>query len=179
MTCIVGMEYEDKVYIGADSAVWANGSMRERRGKLFTLQNKFIIGTCGSLRMGQIIQYHVTPSEQPPGMGDFEYLVTEVASKIRLALKDHAHTETDGNRELQDGSCLIGYKSKLYTLGSDFCVVRYDDNIAACGSGEQYALASMLTQSNRIHPQKRILKALQISAQLSDSVRPPFYVECL
>lgn len=97
MTCIIGLADQGKVYIGADSIV-SNGYTREitERSKVFRV-GEFLIGSCGSIRMANVLQYHlsVRPIEEHEDVD--RYMVVAFVEGVRdyalgalLALHDLA-----------------------------------------------------------------------------------------
>jgi ATP-dependent protease HslVU (ClpYQ) peptidase subunit len=177
MTCIIGIAEKGKVYIGGDS-MSSNGPNREATAlrKVFRT-GQFLIGYTTSFRMGQILQYHLIVPPQPEDMSDERYMVVEFIEAVRTCLKVKGYAAVNNNQE-SGGTFLVGYKSGLYGVYSDFQVNHCLSNVAACGAGEEYALGA-LTALDRLTPKKRIRRALQIVSQLSNYVCEPFYVETL
>ena len=177
MTCIIGIAHEGKVYIGGDSMA-SNGWNRHSTAlrKVFRV-GEFLIGYTTSFRMGQILQYHLSVPHQQDGISDERYMVVDFVEAVRTCLKEKGYAKVSNNQE-EGGSFLVGYKGVLYQVDSDFQVNHYLNGMAACGSGESYALGALLALEN-LSPKKRILKSLEISAQLAATVCEPFYVEVL
>lgn len=177
MTAILGVEANGHVYMGGDSMAgngWERGITTLR--KVFRT-GEFLIGYTSSFRMGQILQHHLIVRPQEKGEPDERYMVVGFIEAVRDVLKAKGYTEISDNRE-KGGQFLVGYRSGLYMVDGDFQINRYSTGISACGSGRDFSLGAALAMSG-LKPRKRILRALEITAQLSPVVCPPFYVEKL
>ncbi len=74
---------------------------------------------------------------------------------------------------------MVGYKSNLYQIESDFQVGQTVDGFSACGCGEQLALGVMKgLEDSKFSPTEKIHKALQTAAYFSAGVSGPFTIIC-
>jgi ATP-dependent protease HslVU (ClpYQ) peptidase subunit len=173
MTCIIGLEANGRVYMGADSCGsddWTNRAYDIQ--KVFRVK-QFIIGYTSSFRMGQLLQYALVVTPQN-GTDDLTYLVTIMAEAVRDAFKAHGYAYIENSQEF-GGLFLVGYRGKLYQISSDFSVLHTLDGYSAVGSGHTVALGVMAALEG-LSPKKRILKALEITGQFVGSVKPPYKV---
>lgn len=141
MTCIVGLCYNNTVYMGADSAgVSDNGDLViQATPKIFKVAD-MLIGVSGSMRWGQVIRHYLAGSFERYQKAPY---IIEVASAL-AALAD-AHKATLGSNPLQvDATTLIGWQGKLYVITSDFAVIESVHPYAAIGSGKNIALGAMM-----------------------------------
>lgn len=178
MTCIVGLVHDGHVTIGGDSQHsegW-NYSV-SAQPKVFRV-GEFLIGCAGSIRMAQIIRYHL--SVRPPEENETvdQYLVVAFVEALRTTLRDHGHTSVDSNRETVDGGLLVGYRGHLYRIDADYQAATYRVRFDAIGCGSPYALGVMAALEDA-PPQDRLLKALEISARFSNGVCAPFQFESI
>lgn len=176
MTCIIGLAHEGKVYMGGDS-MQSDGWNRlvTTTRKVFRM-GEFLIGTCGSIRMGQILQYHLVVRAHEEGEDDFHYIVTGFGEAVRAAFRELGYLKIESNRE-ESGSFMVGYRGQIYRFDSDLQVANYVNGVYACGV-DTYALGAMLALEH-LPPVERIMRSLEITAQLSTVVDAPFYVETL
>lgn len=173
MTCIVGLEYGGKVYIGGDSASasgWSVDSISE--SKVFK-NKEFIIGYTSSFRMGQLLQYSLEIPENKRE-SEMEYLVKDFITAVRSCLKDNGYAEISSNKE-SGGIFLVGYRGKLYRVSSDFQIMRYSHGYYAVGAGEEYALGSMFSSKIK-NPKDKLTHALETASNFCGAVVPPFIV---
>jgi len=172
MTCIIGLEQDGKVYVGADSsAIIGSWCIRVTSIPKIFRNNEFIIGYTGSFRMGQLLQFMKIPPCNKP---DENYMINKFIETIRSEFKTKGYSKVDNNEET-GGSFLVGVKDCLYQISSDFQVQRYNDGIASIGSGEEYAYGAMRALKD-IKPEERIKKSLEIVAYYSPSVIEPFTI---
>ena len=188
MTCIVGLEYEDGVIIGGDSAAVAERQIQiTTTPKVFKLAS-MLIGYTWSFRMGQIIQYSLKDVPLIPKKTDsnYRYLINDFVPFLRDIFKDAGWLTVKDNKE-EGGQFLIGIRGQLFEIDSNFAVLRMSDGYSAVGSGAPYALGTLYTLkakvnefSNIIEPPSYIVElALQAAAHYSTSVSAPFIVEKL
>lgn len=180
MTCIVGLEYGGKVYMGGDSASISGWDSTETMlEKVFILDNRFLIGYTSSFRMGQLLQYNLeVPVQDDPN--DLKYLVTKFIPAVRECLNKNGYTKILNNEE-EAGTFLLGYKSMLYRVGSDFQVNRSRFRINACGCGESFALAALrsyleLSRESSLYAIEAISFSLETAELFSAGVRGPFTI---
>ena len=176
MTCIIGLVSGGKVYMGGDSAGASGWLVRPLRNPKVFKVGPFIIGGAGSIRMSNVLQYHLEVQPQD-GESDHEYMVCQFAEAVRAALKEHGVTKIENNvEEVEAGSIfLVGYRGHLYWADSDFQITEHTDGYDACGCGGEFALGAMMVLEG-LSPKKRIRQALKIAAHFSGGVLPPFHI---
>ena len=197
MTCIVGLVHAESVYIGADSAAVGRFVCRATTVPKVFIKDSFLIAYTGSFRMGQVLQHHLSVKAQEASQSDMEFMVTEFVEAVRTLLKSRGVAEVQHNRE-SGGQFLVGYRGRLFSVGSDYHVgeiaermdalgvgvtalgedVGTREGIHALGVGAAFALGAMKALP-RMGPEKRIRKSLEIAAHYTMGVRPPFHVERL
>lgn len=177
MTCIIGLETDDGVWIGADSAGTDGYGGQTIRADTKVFRNgPMVMGFCGSYRMGQLLRYNFVVPSQPDGMGDYEYMVRVFVEAVRKTLKDGGFTWVEKNTET-GGFFLVAYNGSLYSIEDDFQVGMSTRSYVCIGSGEQYAMGAMaaldlidLTETERVK------KALKITSEHDSQVAGPFKV---
>ena len=177
MTCIVGLEHDGKVYMGADSASVGGWEVKKTRLSKVFKNNGFLIGYTTSFRMGQILQHHLNVRPQKPDETDEYYMVCVFAEDVRECLKEKGFSKIENNQE-EGGTFLVGYKGVLYEVDNDFQVNSFTIKYNAAGCGAQYALGAMAAL-NDCEPEQRIERALEIASFFSGAVSYPFTMEKL
>lgn len=188
MTCIVGIEYDGKVYLGGDSAAVAGWDTQiQEAPKVFKLGD-FVMGYTSSFRMGQLLQYDFTPP-QNECEDDMTYMVKHFVPALRDLMKTGGFMTVKDNRE-EAGAFLVGYRGKLYSIQNDFSVMRYVDRFDgtdycynAVGVGAPYALAVMwrdirreLADYGKLPPARYLLQSALLGAEFfSNGVTGPFH----
>lgn len=182
MTCVVGLVDRGRIILGADSAGSIDYQLNVRAdSKIFTVNN-IIFGICGSFRMRDLLMHHVDIPKYNSNQhdSDREYIVTEVIENIRQVFKDKGLTRTfDDTMEMFDGSFLLGFNGKLYSIEDDYQLAEQLFPFHAVGCGADIALGSLHTtefmaRSKRPTPIGRLTAALEASERFSAGVRGPF-----
>jgi len=177
MTCIVGVEHNGSVYLGADSAASDNHRIiPTSEPKVFHNYNnkKFVFGYSGSFRFGQLLQYSFSPPKQTV-KNDFQYLVTEFMDSFRETLKKGGILKTTDGHVDNGGYFLLGYNGKLYLSERDFHIRRAHFGYESIGSGADHAMAVLhYLKDSKIAPKTKLLNALNVSSELITTVCPPF-----
>jgi ATP-dependent protease HslVU (ClpYQ) peptidase subunit len=170
MTCIVGLEHDGKVYMGGDGAAVDDdfSYFVADEPKVFKKSDNFLVGYCGSFRMGQLLQYALEIPVHPPDKGDLAYLITDFITAVRKCFKDHELEKEDR------GDLLIGYKGRLYLM-ENFQILRNREGYYSVGTAYDIALGS-LHATPHLAPQERIELALKAAAAYSAAVKPPYTV---
>ena len=185
LTCISGIVSDGTVYIGGDSAGISGDSLRYRKdSKVFTLGTKtsvkMVVGFTTSFRMGQLINYGFELPVHPAGMDDMEYMCTSFIDAIRDRFREGGWLERRNDMEC-GGTFLVGYKGKLYYIGSDFQVGESMNGFDSVGSGREIAIGSLhiLNPMDNFTPEEKIIKSLEAAATYNSAVCAPFKVVCV
>lgn len=181
MTCIVGLEHNGGVTLGADSMLsdfWAGAAMVTPK---VWKTGEWVYGYCGSLRAGQILQHIFSAPQLPDDTDDesFErYLVSEWSETLRAVFLDAGHAKI--KHEVQtanDTWFLFGVRGRLYTMQGDYSVWRTDRGYASIGSGEQFALGALeVLKKSHSSVKHKLETALAAAAEHAPTVGPPFHL---
>lgn len=171
MTCIIGLVDKGNVYIGGDSAGVAGLAISIRADEKVFVNGPFIMGFTTSFRMGQLLRYKFDPPKQTvKEEDDVEYMVATFIDAVRKCFSDNGFGDKSTG-----GTFLVGYKSRLYTINSDFQVGIPADTFDAVGSGSDLALGAMYAAKS-LEPVKRIKLALEAASIFNAGVAPPFRI---
>ncbi len=180
MTCIAGAIKGSDVWIGADavSIHYESAARVNTQAKVFQV-GEFLIGSCGTLRVQQIIRYLFTP---PTVESDImAYMIKVFVPALRTAIKDNGGEILDpsGNSQL-DGRYLIAVRGRLFEVDSSYAIFESKVNYAAVGRADQEALAAMFTATSLmggdITPEKIVERGLLAAVEFDTSIRPPFTI---
>jgi len=177
MTCIIGLEHEGNIYIGADSAAVSGFEVQATMLPKVFQRDVFLIGHTTSFRMGQLLWQHLKVRAQHDEESDSTYIICGLVEAVRECLKEHGYAKVDSN--VEEGGCfLVGHKDKLYRVNSDYGVFRCADGFDAVGCGEAYALGAMkaLALLGSCGPARLIHESLEIAAHFSGGVIGPFTI---
>lgn len=164
MTCLVGIEHNGAVYLGADKMV----SYGDRFGKLqeskIIKKKGFVLASCGSCRMLNILEHLFMPSPQEKNQSDEEYMCSTFVSEMRKCFTGNGFGVSQN--DWTGGNILVAYNGKLYAIANDFSVLRKKE--FTDGSGYAYAAGSLLSTTGC--PKQRIKKAISVASKLCNSV---------
>lgn len=177
MTCIVALKHEGKIFMGADSAGSDGYTIRSRSDEKVFANDKFLIGYCGSYRIGQILQYSFSPPEQSIKQDDMTFMVDTFIDHVRILMREKGTLKKDNEEESHGGPFIVGYNGELYSIDEDFQVGKYFDDYATAGSGEQTAMGALYAMKDLdITPENKIRVALEAAAEYCVGVREPFLI---
>lgn len=182
MTCIVGLvivglvdKETGTVYIGGDSAGSADTFISIRADEKVFNNGPFIMGFCGSFRMGQLLRYKFDPPRQTVNQDDMKYMVSTFIDSVRKCFGENGFGKTPDKDDNRGCTFLVGYNGKLYTIMSDFQVAQLHDNYYAIGSGADLALGSLYSTVG-LKDEDRITIALEAASKFNSAVAAPFVV---
>ena len=102
-------------------------------------------------------------------------MVTKFVPAVRTLFKGGGFTRVENNEET-GGRFLVGYRSELFCIYSDFqatqCALPFD----AIGAGREIAMGAMAALVS-LPPKQRIEQALKIAAWFNPFVCGPFHIE--
>jgi ATP-dependent protease HslVU (ClpYQ) peptidase subunit len=177
MTCIVGFVEGDTVWIGGDSAGVAGLDMTVRADQKVFRNGPMLFGFTSSFRMGQLLRYALTVPDHDPRVEIDKYMATTFIDAVRACLKSHGWAEKE--KEQESGGCfLVGYKGRLFYIGSDYQVGTPLDAFDAVGCGYQVARGALFA-SRDVVGRSRVELALLAAERCSAGVRGPFHIEAL
>ena len=178
MTCIVGIaDGVGGVHIGGDSfGSDGHTGVVLAEPKIFQL-GEFIIGYCGSFRMGQILQYQFEPPAREEGQTDMSYLTVSFIDMFRHTLEVTRFFTKEESIEEKMGPCVLGYRGEVYVIQDDLAVLHVVDDFVSVGAGSEVANAVLYaTRELALDPVSRLGLALDTAAYQITSVRGPFHV---
>jgi ATP-dependent protease HslVU (ClpYQ) peptidase subunit len=173
VTCIVGVEHEGKVVMGADSAGIAGYAITIRADTKIFRNGEFVMGFCGSFRMGQLLRYSLVPPV-PHDWDIDRFMATDFVTAVRECLRDGGFARTESGAE-SGGTFLCAIRGRLYRIDWDYQIGRSADSYEAIGCGEEYALGSLFG-SRDLSPADRVTLALEAAAHHSSGVIGPFHI---
>lgn len=179
MTVIVGMiDKENKnVIIGGDSSGISGWDLTVRKDPKVFQVGDFVIGCTSSFRMMQLLRFSFSPPEVK-GKEIYQYMCTDFVEAVRECFKNGGHLRKDSEGDDKGGQFLVGYKSRLFFIDSDFQVGESRVGIEAVGAGATYALGSLHANiSHGYSPEVKVKYALEAANFFSAGVCKPFLIK--
>jgi ATP-dependent protease HslVU (ClpYQ) peptidase subunit len=178
VTCIAAVVEGDRIWMGGDSAGSAGNWLTVRADQKVFRNGEFLMGFCGSFRMGQLLRYSLSPPKHARRADVHRYMVTAFVDEVRDTLKKGGFARKEHDVEDIDGSFLVGYRGRLFEIESDYQVAEAVDGFASIGSGSSIAQGALCVTQG-MEPRKRVRAALDAAERYSTGVRRPFYVQVL
>lgn len=175
MTAVIGFEFKDGVILGSDSLIVDEygTSLTSLTPKVFE-KNNVLFGTCGSLRITQVIKYKFVIPERN-GKELFEYLCTDFIDGLAETLCNNNCTYMK-NDSMTGSEMIIGIDGQLFAIDEDFHIIKTSLPFFAIGSGKSFAFGSMMSLEMfpQLPPKARIELSLQTVSKLCSTVGSPF-----
>lgn len=175
MTAIAGFCSDGKVWIGGDSAGVSGWDLTVRADSKVFRNGEFLMGFTSSFRMGQLLRYKFTPPSQHD-QDICAFMVTSFVDAVRDCLKAGGYARKVQEEE-SAGTFLVGYRGRLFEIGSDYQVAEALDGYAACGCGAAVAHGALFATNAMEDPQRRMEIVLTAAQRHSAGVRGPFVIE--
>lgn len=174
MTCIVAVRDGGKVHMGCDS-IGTDGWRKEARTRPKIIRKgPMMIGYCGSFRIADIVEHHVTAPKLLPDEDVRTWLVKEVVPVLRTELRNGGSLEKKDETDRIAGCLIIAIRGHLFEIDVDLQVGETTRGYAAAGSGEPFAMGSLFsTNGQPIADRLRI--ALEAAHEMCATVAPPFH----
>ena len=166
MTCIVGIAYKDKVYIGGDRGASDGSSIVSLAAPKVYIRDEWIFGYAGSMGIGQIMQIINIPllSED-----DDPFLILRM--DVVDAFKSMMDIQGITINEDSDTDFLIGCRGRLFEFSpADWSVAEVAET--AIGSGGNFALGSLYSSIDK-SPIERIGLAIGAAITYSPTCQGP------
>ena len=177
MTCIVALKTEDEIVIGGDHAVNDGDRIHTMPQPKVFKRGQFLIGYCGSLRVGQVVQYGL---KIPPGFKKkdlHKYMVVDFCNALRACLNHAGAARKDKEEEEHENRFLVVIQNRIFEIDEGYSVCEIIDGVYAIGSGVEFALGSLYTSRNDwFSPKERVRMALESAAYYCQSVSDPFTI---
>lgn len=169
-TCIVGISYRGKVWIGGDSSLSGEGqcTIRSASPKVWKA-GPYLIGFAGDGDAYSAIFGNLDP--RPP-RGDLDrWMHSDFTTLIKDAIERHPRIEGE---EPLSWSLLIGVDGRIFVL-DDYGMNRVYKKYCAIGSAAGPAFG-VLFATPGLPPKQRIELALEAAFEHEDAVRKPWKI---
>ena len=174
MTTIIGIEYNDRALIVADSRVTDDGGRiyAHKVMKKIAQRGAILIAGAGEVAPCDIAQnIWVPPQFTAKDKKDvYRYMITKVMPSLRKCLIENGYNFDEDKKDGMRFQFLIAVGGELFDIDEDLSVMKSDDNIYAIGSGGSFALGALYAGAS---PEQ----AMNIACKVSAYSAPPFYEE--
>lgn len=181
MTTVAAVADGTTVWMGADTMTQVydrpiiGGARKVRRLRSAT-DVAVLLGVCGMGALAHVLETAQVEllCEPPTDEASLNRWAGEVCVRATAVAAAH-HLVED---EQLDGTLLLGYLGRLWTL-SNSVAIPHRDGVAALGSGEGQAMGALaaLAAYTDLHPAERVERALSIAAAYDKHTAAPFDIE--
>lgn len=174
MTTIIGVQYEDKALLIADSRVTddAGRIYSHPNMKKIIEKNGYVIAGAGEVSPCDIAMHLWVPPK--PTFKDrenlYQFMIKKVMPSLRKALTDNGYNFEEPNDRTKDGlrfQLLLAVGGEIFDISDDLSVCISEEGIYGIGSGSSFALGALTVGAKPI-------KAMEAAAKLSAFSAPPF-----
>jgi len=174
VTCVVGLEDDDRVWLGADSLGVAGYAKTIRRDPKIFRRGPYLIAFAGSYRVGQLLRWKIDRTGPEPGTDLAEFMATNFIDDVHLVLRKGGVTLRSG--QLDGVSFMVGLYGRLFVVDCDFQIGEPVCGYDAIGSGADIAIGAIHVLPN-LEPQVRVRRALEAAAAHNAGVQAPFLIK--
>jgi ATP-dependent protease HslVU (ClpYQ) peptidase subunit len=170
MSCVAALRNGQHIYLASDSLSSSEDKLYYRKDRKLFRNGKYLVGYCGSVRTGQILQPRYW--KIPPDI----YLIPD--SLMKQLEKKGCITITEEGHKCCECNFIFATKGAMYEIMLDFQLGEPADDFIAIGSGADFALGSLYsTKGTKLKPEERLKLALECASYFSPSVGGEIYIE--
>ena len=169
MSLVVAIKDKDRIVLGADKQASTGGTKDHTNTKIWKLEELpgAIIGSVGSARASQIIQYsQVIDKNLIPDTLDTTFVVRVLAPTLANGLSANGivvEPGEGGKCDMMPNAFIFAYKDRAWTIWHDLSVSEIDDYFAI-GSGSEVARGVLYATSEK-NPFERIVTSIEAAAE--------------
>ena len=174
MTTIIGVQYDDRVIMIADSRVTDDSGRIYSHPNMQKIvdKNGYLIGGAGEVAPCDIAMHMWNPPR--PTAKDkenlYQFMIKKVMPSLRKALTDNGYNFDEPTDRAKDGlrfQLLLSICGEIFDISDDLSVCISGDGIYGIGSGSPYAMGALKVKA-------KPMKAMEAAADLSAFTAPPF-----
>lgn len=169
MSLVVAIKDKDRIVLGADKQASTGGTKDHTNTKIWKLEELpgAIIGSVGSARASQIIQYsQVIDKNLIPDDLDTTFVVRVLAPTLANGLRANGivvEAGDGGKCDMMPNAFIFAYKNRAWTIWHDLSVSEIEDYFAI-GSGSEVARGVLYATPER-NPFDRIVTSIEAAAE--------------
>jgi ATP-dependent protease HslVU (ClpYQ) peptidase subunit len=174
MTTIIGIEYNDKSVLVADSRVIddAGKIYAHKVMKKIASRGALLIAGAGEVAPCDIAQNIWMPPQftAKDKKDPYRFMIVKAMPSLRKCLTENGYNFDEDKKDGMRFQFLMAVGGELFDVDEDLSVMKSDDNIYAIGSGGSFALGALYAGAEP-------MMAMEIASKVSAYSAPPFYSE--
>jgi ATP-dependent protease HslVU (ClpYQ) peptidase subunit len=177
MTTIIGIEYEDKAVIVADSRITDDGGRIYSHPVMQKISQRGAILLAGA---GEVAPCDIAQNIWVPPMftakdkkNPYQYMIVKAMPSLRKCLVDNGYNFDETHDKGKDGlrfQFLMAVGGELFDIDQDLAVMKSEEGIYAIGSGGAYALGALYAGADAI-------AAMEIASRVSAYTSAPYTIQ--
>jgi ATP-dependent protease HslVU (ClpYQ) peptidase subunit len=187
MTAVIGILENNKLWLAGDSYTGDSSSDIKSTcssPKVYSV-GPMIVGLCGSPRHEIIFEELLRKEvKKKTTVISHEWIKFKLPQLFRSKCKKNGAIILDEDKEetMGDSAFLIGFDNIFYYVDCNFSIWPTQNTIVGIGVASSYALGALTALNDTMSgasPEEKLLKALDISANLSHYVSKPYVIVSL
>jgi ATP-dependent protease HslVU (ClpYQ) peptidase subunit len=144
MTTIAGAQHKTGCVIAADSqTTWGERPFNSFGVDKVIEKNGYLFAIAGDGRAADILNHAWKPPKITATGDLYGFMVAKVVPSIRKALADGGWKDSSDNKDDSGIDALIAIRGQLFSIASDFTVLRDEQGFYGAGSGGNYAVGAL------------------------------------
>jgi ATP-dependent protease HslVU (ClpYQ) peptidase subunit len=144
MTTIVGVQHKTGCVMAADSqTTWGERPFNSFGVDKIVEKNGYLIAVAGDGRAADILSHAWKPPKVNVSGDLYGFMVSKVIPSMRKALFDNGWKDSSDTKDDSGIDAIIAIKGQLFSIASDFTVLRDENGFYGAGSGGNYAVGAL------------------------------------
>jgi ATP-dependent protease HslVU (ClpYQ) peptidase subunit len=144
MTTIAGAQHKTGCVIASDSqTTWGERPFNSFGVDKIVERNGYLIAVAGDGRAADILNHAWKPPRCNITGDLYGFLVSKVIPSMRKALADNGWKDSSDSKDDSGIDALIAIRGQLFSIASDFTVLRDENGFYGAGSGGNYAVGAL------------------------------------
>jgi ATP-dependent protease HslVU (ClpYQ) peptidase subunit len=174
VTTIIGIEYDDKSVIVADSRVVDDSGRvyAHKVMKKIAERGAILIAGAGEVAPCDIAQNIWNPPAftAKDKKDPYKFMIVKAMPSLRKCLTDNGYNFDEDKKDGMRFQFLMSVGGELFDVDEDLSVMKNEDNFYAIGSGGPFALGALYAGAEP-------MQAMEIASKVSAYSAAPFYTE--
>jgi len=164
MTCIVGLKYNNTVWMGADRQVTLLSVKHELSFPKIFKKGITWVGVSGHINLINAIKYQFNPPDFVKSQSPIEYMGGTFAPSLKKMLKNSNVIKLLDNSIYDNFGLMISVKNHIFVLDGSFGLMEETSDYVAIGSGSEFAMGNLYGTSSIDDPIERIRQSLSAAS---------------
>lgn len=144
MTTIAGVQHKTGCVIAADSqTTWGERPFNSYGVDKIVQKGDYLIAIAGDGRAADILNHTWKPPKVTASGDLYGFVVSKVIPSMRKTLTENGWKESSDSKDDNGIDAIIAIRGQLFSIASDFTVLRDEKGFYGAGSGGNYAVGAL------------------------------------